>query len=276
MLKATLAFAAMLAGTPLFAATLFSFSTGDPDGLVATLSRRPAPGLLETETADDFLLTSPTKITHATFTGLIPAGLALSDVTNVEIELYRVFPADSTDPPSGNVPTRMNSPADDDFAAFDAAAGDILFTATQLNPSFSAANSVVNGIFPKPGNLTLGEGPVSGQEVLFDITFASPLILDPGHYFFRPEVGLTDGNFLWLSAPKPIVAPGTPFLPDLQSWIRNENIAPDWLRIGTDITGGGPFNAAFSLSGTLVPEPSAYMLLGAGLLLLSSKRVLKG
>ena len=26
-------------------------------------------------------------------------------------------------------------------------------------------------------------------------------------------------------------------------------LAPDWLRIGTDITGQGPFNAAFSLSG---------------------------
>src|SRR4030095_322803 len=63
------------------------------------------------------------------------------------------------------------------------------------------------------------------------------------------EVGLSSGDFLWLSAPRPIVAPGTPFLPDLQSWIRNDALAPDWLRIGTDITGQGPFNAAFSLSG---------------------------
>src|SRR5260221_9984660 len=69
------------------------------------------------------------------------------------------------------------------------------------------------------------------------------------HYFFRPEVELSSGDFLWLSAPKPIVAPGTPFAPDLQSWIRNDDLAPDWLRIGTDITGQGPFNAAFSLSG---------------------------
>jgi len=60
---------------------------------------------------------------------------------------------------------------------------------------------------------------------------------------------LSSGNFLWLSAPKPIVAPGTPFAPDLQSWIRNDDLAPDWLRIGTDITGQGPFNAAFSLAG---------------------------
>ena len=33
--------------------------------------------------------------------------------------------------------------------------------------------------------------------------------------------------------------------PDLQSWIRNEGpglLAPDWLRIGTDITHQGPFD----------------------------------
>jgi hypothetical protein len=68
------------------------------------------------------------------------------------------------------------------------------------------------------------------------------------------------GDFLWLSAAKPIVSPGTPFTPDLQSWIRNDGLEPDWLRIGTDIVGGTPaptFNAAFSLSGqtTAVPEP---------------------
>jgi hypothetical protein len=94
----------------------------------------------------------------------------------------------------------------------------------------------------------------------------------PDHVFFRPEVDLgSAGNFLWLSAPKPIMAPGTPFATDLQSWIRNDGpsaLAPDWSRIGTDITNQGPFNAAFTLTGTTVPEPStwAMMLLGfAGL-----------
>jgi hypothetical protein len=37
-----------------------------------------------------------------------------------------------------------------------------------------------------------------------------------------------------LTAPKPIVSPGTPFTLDLQSWIRNSNLNPDWLRIGTE------------------------------------------
>ncbi len=65
-----------------------------------------------------------------------------------------------------------------------------------------------------------------------DITFTTPFLLGPDHVFFRPEVDLgTAGNFLWLSAPKPIIAPGTPFAADLQSWIRNDGagaLAPDW------------------------------------------------
>jgi len=50
-----------------------------------------------------------------------------------------------------------------------------------------------------------------------------------------------------VSPPRPTAPPL--FVGDLQSWIRNDDLAPDWLRIGTDITGQGPFNASFSLSG---------------------------
>jgi hypothetical protein len=78
---------------------------------------------------------------------------------------------------------------------------------------------------------------------------------------------LSDGSFLWLSAPKEKLLPGTN-VPDLQSWIRNDNLAPDWLRIGTDVTHQSPFDAAFSLSGVTVAEPSALLLLGRGLLAL--------
>jgi hypothetical protein len=55
--------------------------------------------------------------------------------------------------------------------------------------------------------------------------------------------------------PRPIVAPGTPFVGDLQAWIRNLALQPDWLRIGTDIIGGNPlptFNMTFSLTGETV------------------------
>ena len=76
---------------------------------------------------------------------------------------------------------------------------------------------------------------------------------------------------LWLSAPKPIVPPGTPFPPgstDLQTWMRNGDLDPDWSRVGTDITHQGPFNGTFTLSGSPTPEPSALLLEGTGLLAL--------
>jgi hypothetical protein len=82
---------------------------------------------------------------------------------------------------------------------------------------------------------------------LITVNFNPPISLPADHYFFRPEVLLSSGDFLWLSAPKPTTPPL--FTGDLQSWIRNDALAPDWLRIGTDITAQGPFNAAFSLSG---------------------------
>jgi hypothetical protein len=133
----------------------------------------------------------------------------------------------------------------------------LTFQPTLVAPTFSAANSVVSKINPIPNQTTGGEGPVSGEEVTFNVNFTTPLDLPPDHYFFVPQVLLTSGNFLWLSAPKPIVAPGTPFTPDLQAWIRNDALAPNWLRIGTDIVGGSPaptFNATFSLTGqTLTP-----------------------
>ena len=103
------------------------------------------------------------------------------------------------------------------------------------------------------------------------MTFADPFLLPADHYFFVPQVQLDRGDFLWLSAAKLIDATGIPFpvgFPDLQTWTRDAALEPDWLRVGTDIVGAGAFNAAFSLSGSPVPEPStwAIMLLGfAGL-----------
>ena len=129
-----------------------------------------------------------------------------------------------------------------------------------VEDNFAAENSVLNGINPIPNQTTGGEGPVSGEEVRFVVTFSTPFDLPAGHYFFVPTVKVSEGEFFWLSAPKPIVAPGTPFTPDLQSWMRNEALAPDWLRIGTDIVGGSPaptFNASFSLYGRVAHAPSS-------------------
>jgi hypothetical protein len=134
---------------------------------------------------------------------------------------------------------------------------------------------VVNGIHPIPGQFTGGEGAVTGEEVEIDVTFLTPFLVNAtDHDFFRPEVELSAGNFLWLSAPKPITSPGTTLqfpggpTTDLQTWIRNDGpggLGPDWERVGTDVTAQGPFNATFSLSGTPVPEPSDIVLVGTGL-----------
>ena len=75
---------------------------------------------------------------------------------------------------------------------------------------------------------------------------------------------------------RPIAGPGTtPFAPDLQAWIRNGNLDPDWLRIGTDIIGGSPaptFNMAFEVDGeSAVPEPGSLFLAGTGLALLGRR-----
>jgi hypothetical protein len=245
-------------------------NTGLPDGKIATASQPASPGKTEIESADDFLLTQATSISGGTFIGLIPAG---SIVESITIEFYHVFPVDSTNPPNPQVvPTRMNSPSDVEFADRSTTSSNLTFTTTILNPSFTASNSVVNGIHcsgSPPNCFTGGEGPVTGREVEFEFSI-DPESLPADHYFFVPQVELSDGTFLWLSAPKPIAAGGTPFTPDLQTWIRNSNLDPNWLRVGTDITGQGPFNASFSL--TSAPEPSTLLLTGAGMLGLVLKR----
>jgi hypothetical protein len=262
--------------TPVRADSFF-FSTGDPDGKMAMASRPASAGGIEIEAADDFVLQDETQIDHATFTGLLPVGVAASDVSEVRLEIYRVFPTDSDTVRTPNVPTRVNSPSDVAFDARDSAAATLSFT-TSLLGSFSALNSVLNGIHPKPNQLTGGEGPVTGQEAAFDVTIGSPFDLPAGHYFFVPQVLLDSGNFFWLSAPKPIVPPGTPFpsgFSDLQAWIRNEDLAPDWLRVGQDIVGGNPFptfNGTFSLEGTVVPEPSGGLLLASGIVGIGLRR----
>jgi hypothetical protein len=240
-------------------------------------SRPSGAGKIEIEAGDDFLLNAPTAITSATFTGLLTAGATTADIGQVVIEIYRVFPSDSdagrtSGTPafsSSRVPTRVNSPSDLALDSRDSAASGLSFTANLVSNSFTAGNSVLNGINPKPNQTNGGEGAVTGQEVQFNVSFASPFTLAPGHYFFVPQVAVNtaDGEFLWLSGTRPIVAPGTPFTPDLQAWIRNENLAPDWLRVGTDIVGGATaptFNGAFSLQGVVVPEPSTWVLVLAG------------
>ena len=50
----------------------FSISTGSPDGKLGALSRPAGSEGVETETADDFVLTEATVVSGATIHGLIP------------------------------------------------------------------------------------------------------------------------------------------------------------------------------------------------------------
>jgi hypothetical protein len=280
----TLSFLAFLA-LPAAAASFF-FSTGNPDGKMATASRPGTPGKFEIESADDFVLTTPTRITSATFTGLLfaPPGVSpptIGDIGQVVVEIYRVFPKDSNTSRTPNVPTRVNSPSDVEFVDRDTASGNLTFSTTNFG-TFTASNSVQpGGIHLNTGPTPSGNGPVAGAEVQFDVNFTTPLDLPADHYFFIPQVQLANGDFLWLSAPRPIVPPGTPFpagSTDLQSWTRDAGLDPDWLRVGTDIVGGTTpptFNAAFSLSGETVPLPATLPLLGTGLAGLAVWRRLK-
>ena len=247
-------------------------NTGSPDGLIAMASRPGSPGKIEIEAADDFILSAATNVNGGSLVGLLPTGASLSSISEVVVEIYRVFPKDSTNPASGNVLTRVNSPSDVAFDSRDSSTGGLKFTPALLQNTFTTVNSVLNGINKFPNQFTGGDGSVIGEVVSFNAAFTTPFDLPADHYFFVPQVLLTSGDFFWLSAPKPIVPPGTPFPPgstDLQTWMRNGDLDPDWSRVGTDITHQGPFNGTFSLSGSpSVPEPSTLLLLGTGLLAL--------
>jgi len=275
---AALTFAALMMPLPA-AADAFTFSTGNPDGKIATAARPESTGKFEIETGDDFALTAQTSITGATFTGLVTGANPIANIGQVVVEIYQVFPNDSnvgrtSGPPvflTNQVPTRVNSPSDVALDSRASSSGSLSFQTSALG-NFTANNSVQpGGIHPMPNQTTGGNGSVTGLEVQFSVNFTTPFDLLAGHYFFVPQVEVTDpaGDFFWLSAPRPIVPPGTPFpagFTDLQSWTRDTMLDPDWLRVGSDIVGPDPttgptFNATFSLTGVSVPGP----IVGAGL-----------
>jgi hypothetical protein len=261
----------ILAFMALPAAAGLLFNNDTPNGAMATASRPDTAGKIEIEAADDFVLTSQTLISGASFTGLLTGNATIGQVV---VEIYRIFPKDSDTGRTINVNSRTNSPSDVAFDSRDSAASNLTFTTSILSATFTANNSVLNGINPKPGQTTGGDGTVTGQEVRFDVNFTTPLDLPADHYFFVPQVEVMDpnGEFFWLSASRPISGAGTTPFPmgftDLQTWIRNGDLDPDWSRVGTDIVGGATpptFNAAFSLNGTEVPLPGTLPLLGTGL-----------
>ena len=215
-----------------------------PTGDMAAATRPESAGKFEIESADDFLLPTGAHITGATFTGLLPSGVAISDVANVRVEIYRVFPNDSdVGPPQvhrlsarrrfrpGSIHLRTLR-----YSIEAVTDGTLSFTAALLSATFTANNSVQpGGIHPQPGQTTGGDGGITGEEVHFDIDLTNPLNLPPGHYFFVPQVELSgaDDNFFWLSATRPLVPPSTVFMPTCNLDSRCESgsgLASNWSR----------------------------------------------
>ena len=277
--NAVAAFCLGVLAAPAIGSTIYNNLT--PNNSMAIATRPDSTGVTEIEAADDFVLTSQAIITSASFVGLFVGGTGTPSVSDVTVEIYRVFPFDSNTVRTPNVPTRTNSPSDVAFADRDSAASQLTFMTSQISTSFTALNSVQpGGIHASPNQTTMGNGQVTGTEVQFDVTFTTPFNLPNDHFFFVPQVTLTNGaQFYWLSASRPISGAGTTPFPsgftDLQAWTRDANLDPDWLRVGTDIVGGATpptFNAAFSLDGTLIPEPWSITLFMSGLAAFGIKR----
>ena len=268
--------------SPVFGATIYNNLT--PNNMIGVATRPGSPGVFEIEGADDFFLNAQTLITSATFVGLIVPGTGGSPtISDIVAEMYRIFPLDSNTVRIPNVPTRTNSPSDVAFASRDSAMGQLTFTSSVIAPTFTVLNSVQpGGIHPSPLQTTGGNGALTGQEVQITLNFLTPFNLVDSHLFFVPQVALTNGGqFYWLSASRPITGLGgtTPFpvgVTDLQAWTRDDMLDPDWLRVGMDIVGGTTpptFNLAFSLDGTVVPEPSVSLIVLVGLALICVGRL---
>jgi len=284
----TLAFS-LLNVVPAAGAAIYNNLT--PNNMMAVATRPDAGNPFEIEAGDDFVLGSQTLITSASFVGLLVPGTGgTPSISDIVVEMYRVFPKDSnvgrtSGPPlfsTPQVPTRVNSPSDVAFASRDSGAGELTFSSTVVSPTFTALNSVQpGGIHPFPNQTTMGNGALTGREVQINVTLTLPFNLPADHFFFVPQVALTNGGqFYWLSASRPIIGAGTtpfpPGVPDLQSWTRDAMLDPDWLRVGTDIVGGATpptFNQAFSLDGTVVPEPGTIVLTLVGIALATARRL---
>ena len=127
---------------------------------MATATRPAVGGVTEIESADDFVLTHSASISRATFTGLLPAEAPLTDIKEVVVEIYRVFPKDSHDPPSMKVPTRVNSPSDVSRSKNATSTSGLTFTP---DASCRRASPVANSV--QPGGIHLPSTPPQAATV---------------------------------------------------------------------------------------------------------------
>jgi hypothetical protein len=239
------------------AATLFD--TGAPDGSVAAQSGARL-GFTYTgfSTADDFILLNDSFVSGGTFTGLITPPIAFTDIVNVTIGIYSVSPTDAfgnpNPSPGGLLATRAS------------ASGQITYTRESSDVD-TATRTVPTATRPIPffgGGLTI------------DFAFPDPILLPAGHYFFSPQVVVTNvvpgppepGSFYWLSAPWPVGDPATDYSASFRG---NGDIGPPfWIPLSYALQ-DGPYNTSFSLRGEATPEPASAWLILASLAAIAGK-----
>jgi hypothetical protein len=154
---AALAFAAVVMPLPA-AADAFVFSTGNPDGRMATATRPESAGKFEIGRT---------------------SGPPTFSTPNVPTRVNSPFDVAFQQFSAGRV---GSSPG---------------LAAVVLQSTFTANNSVQpGGIHPLPGVFTGGNGPVTGEETLIAVNPTTPFDLPAGHYFFVPQVELSTGDFL--------------------------------------------------------------------------------
>ena len=135
---------AAMAAVPAHAAVIYNNLT--PNNLMGMATRPDAPGVAEIETGDDFFVTTRSSIDSASFTGLVVPGTGGTPaVSEVAIEIYRVFPLDSDTTRVIHVPTRANSPSDNALDDRDSATAGLNFTTAVLGATFTVLNTVQPG-----------------------------------------------------------------------------------------------------------------------------------
>ena len=206
----------------------FVFSTGTPDGLLGALSQPAGSGTSRPRPPTTSSLSETTSIAQATITGLIPAGT----------------PAGEHQQRRGRGLSRLSQGLGRSPLGAGARAGQLarrrrdrqrharcergnarVRGRSLVDASSSVLNTVVDGINPVPAERdpwrrsrraarwSRSRSPSPRRSFCRRITISS-----------APRSQVTGGDFLFLSAPKPIVAPGTPFMGDLQAWIRNSDL----------------------------------------------------
>lgn len=239
-------------------ATLWDTLAPNPALAITSQSNAAIPS----EAADDFFYLDPVafRLDEIRVQGLLTDPSAT--ITGVEVEVYQTFPFDS-DTTRTPLTTRVNGPADDEFAASESSKrGELAFSVRDVGP-FTVANVITPGSGTQEG--AVGPGLTGDLREITIKLNGRPLVLLPGagtvptqrnHYFLSVKVETSSGEYYWVAGQRPpFVFPGSG---DRQAWLRTGPFAPDWRRVSdvinsSDGTAAPAFNTSFRITGHPLP-----------------------